>query len=98
MTTIASPVELHAIEKRREEELEEARSIQNVMLPDEALHAGSVKISHAFQPVTEVGGDFFGLFPAGGRVRGFVSGRRVRERIAGGDVCGVGGRNAARSA
>ena len=55
MTTIASPVELHAVEKRREEELEEARSIQNVMLPNEA-RAGSVKISHAFQPVTEVGG------------------------------------------
>jgi len=62
MTTIALPVELHAIEKRREEELEEARSIQNVMLPDEALHAGSVKISHAFQPVTEVGGDFLDYF------------------------------------
>ena len=62
MTTTALPVELHAIEKRREEELEEARSIQNVMLPDEALRAGSVKISHAFQPVTEVGGDFLDYF------------------------------------
>lgn len=62
MTTIASPVELHAVEKRREEALEEARSIQNVMLPNEALRAGSVKISHAFQPVTEVGGDFLDYF------------------------------------
>jgi len=40
MPTIASPVELHALEKRREKELEEARSIQNVMLPNEALQAG----------------------------------------------------------
>jgi hypothetical protein len=37
MTTIvASPVELHAIENLREEELEEARSIQSVMLPAES--------------------------------------------------------------
>lgn len=62
MTTIASPVELHAIEKRREEELEEARAIQNVMLPGEALRAGSVRISHAFPPVAEVGGDFLDYF------------------------------------
>jgi sigma-B regulation protein RsbU (phosphoserine phosphatase) len=32
------------------------------MLPDEALRAGSVKTSHAFQPVTEVGGDFLDYF------------------------------------
>jgi sigma-B regulation protein RsbU (phosphoserine phosphatase) len=62
MTTIAPPVELHAIEKLRDEELEEARSIQNVMLPVEALCVGSVRISHAFQPVTEVGGDFLDYF------------------------------------
>jgi len=33
MNTTALPLELHAIEKLREEELEEARSIQSVMLP-----------------------------------------------------------------
>jgi hypothetical protein len=44
MPTIASPVELHAVEKRRQEELEEVRSIQNVMLPNQAWPAGSVKI------------------------------------------------------
>jgi hypothetical protein len=37
MPTIASPVELHAVEKRREEELEEVRSIQNVMLPERSM-------------------------------------------------------------
>lgn len=63
MTTIvASPVELHAIEKLREEELEEARSIQSVMLPAESLRTSCVRISHAFQPVTEVGGDFLDYF------------------------------------
>jgi phosphoserine phosphatase RsbU/P len=50
------------IEKLREEELEEARSIQNVMLPAEALRAGAVRISHEFQPVAAVGGDFLDYF------------------------------------
>ena len=49
MTTTAPPVELQGIEKLREEELEEARSIQSAMLPAEPLRAGKVKISYAFQ-------------------------------------------------
>jgi sigma-B regulation protein RsbU (phosphoserine phosphatase) len=56
------PPELHAIEKLREEELEEARSIQSVMMPAEALQAGPVMISHEFQPVSAVGGDFLDYF------------------------------------
>jgi len=43
MNTTALPLELHAIEKLREEELEEARSIQSVMLPAESLRAGAVR-------------------------------------------------------
>ncbi len=62
MTTTAPPVELQVIEKLREEELEEARSIQSVMLPAESLRAGKVRISHAFQPIAEVGGDFLDYF------------------------------------
>jgi sigma-B regulation protein RsbU (phosphoserine phosphatase) len=62
MNTIAVSAELHAIEKLREQELEEARSIQSLMLPAEALRSGRVKISHAFQPVAEVGGDFLDYF------------------------------------
>lgn len=62
MTTTAPPVELRAIEKLREEELEEARSIQGVMLPAEPLRTANVRISHEFQPVTEVGGDFLDYF------------------------------------
>lgn len=62
MTTTAPPLELHAIEKLREEELEEARSIQAVMLPAEALRSGPVTISHEFQPVAAVGGDFLDYF------------------------------------
>src|SRR3984893_6263178 len=51
-----------SIEKLREEELEEARAIQGVMLPTEPLRAGAVRISHAFQPVAAVGGDFLDYF------------------------------------
>jgi phosphoserine phosphatase RsbU/P len=62
MNTTALPLELHAIEKLREEELEEARSIQSVMLPDESLRAGPVMISHEFLPIAAVGGDFLDYF------------------------------------
>jgi sigma-B regulation protein RsbU (phosphoserine phosphatase) len=50
------------IEKLREEELEEARAIQSVMLPEHALHVGDVRISHEFQPIAGVGGDFLDYF------------------------------------
>jgi len=62
MNTTAPPFELHAIEKLREEELEEARAIQSVMLPTESLRAGAVLISHEFQPLATVGGDFLDYF------------------------------------
>jgi sigma-B regulation protein RsbU (phosphoserine phosphatase) len=50
------------IEKLREEELEEARAIQSVMLPGQALRADGVRISHEFQPLAAVGGDFLDYF------------------------------------
>jgi sigma-B regulation protein RsbU (phosphoserine phosphatase) len=50
------------MEKLREEELEEARAIQSVMLPAEPLHVGGVSISHEFQPIAAVGGDFLDYF------------------------------------
>jgi phosphoserine phosphatase RsbU/P len=62
MNMIATPVEFGVIEKLREEELEEARSIQSGMLPTEPLHSGTIRISHEFQPVTGVGGDFLDYF------------------------------------
>jgi phosphoserine phosphatase RsbU/P len=62
MNTTAPLLELRAIEKLRDEDLEEARSIQAEMLPAESLHAGPVTISHEFQPVAAVGGDFLDYF------------------------------------
>jgi phosphoserine phosphatase RsbU/P len=62
MQTTALPLELNEIEKLRGEELEEARAIQNLMLPTESLRAGAVTISHEFQPIAAVGGDFLDYF------------------------------------
>src|SRR5947209_11336664 len=50
------------IEKIRDAELEEARAIQSVMLPTHALRSGGVQISHEFQPIAAVGGDFLDYF------------------------------------
>jgi len=62
MHTTAPPLELQSIEKLREEELEEARAIQSMMMPVESLRAGGVMISHAFHPIAAVGGDFLDYF------------------------------------
>jgi sigma-B regulation protein RsbU (phosphoserine phosphatase) len=59
----ATPLhDLSSIEKLREQELEEARIIQSAMLPAHPLHAFGIVISHEFQPVSEVGGDYLDYF------------------------------------
>jgi sigma-B regulation protein RsbU (phosphoserine phosphatase) len=62
MNTTAPALELHELENLRELDLEEARAIQGAMLPTEALRTARVSISHEFQPVAEVGGDFLDYF------------------------------------
>jgi hypothetical protein len=59
---LAPPLDSHALEKLRAEELAEARSIQAEMLPAESLRAGPVTISHKFKPIAAVGGDFLDYF------------------------------------
>jgi phosphoserine phosphatase RsbU/P len=56
------PMDLRSIEKLREQELEEARVIQSVMLPSQPLRTDRVIISHEFQPAAEVGGDYLDYF------------------------------------
>jgi phosphoserine phosphatase RsbU/P len=59
----ATPVhDLLVIEKLREQELEEARIIQSAMLPSHPLHEFDITISHEFQPIDEVGGDYLDYF------------------------------------
>lgn len=62
MVTATALHDLIAIEKLREQELEEARIIQSAMLPSHPLHEFDALISHEFQPVTEVGGDYIDYF------------------------------------
>ena len=62
MPAALTQVELHVIEKLREQELEEARLIQSVMQPAQPLRADGILISHEFQPVMEVGGDYLDYF------------------------------------
>ncbi len=93
MNTTAPPLELHALEKLREEELEEARAIQSVMRPAESLRAGAVMISHEFQPVAAVGGDFLDYFQltdgSVGLYLGDVSGKGLPAALAVGTLRGV---------
>jgi len=62
MLTISPAVEARTIEKLRQEELEEARAVQSLMLPAEVLCAGPAIIAHEFEPVDIVGGDFVDYF------------------------------------
>lgn len=79
MQTPVSLLDFQALEKLREEELEEARAIQSVMLPAGPLETGCITISHEFQPMAAVGGDFLDYFtlPDGhvGLYLGDVSGK-----------------------
>lgn len=56
MPQAAQDLDLNSIEKLREQELEEARTIQGVMLPSHPLREGGV--ANEFQPVATVGGDY----------------------------------------
>ena len=62
MNTFASAAKMQALEKLRDDELEEARALQSVMLPPESLCSRGVTISHQFRPVSAVGGDFLDYF------------------------------------
>jgi len=79
MNTIAPPLELQALEKLREGELEEARAIQSVMLPAESLRAGAVTVVARIPAHRRGGGRLPGLLRADGwknwLVPGDVSGK-----------------------
>lgn len=96
MVTATALHDLIAIEKLREQELEEARIIQSAMLPSHPLHEFDVLISHEFQPVTEVGGDYIDYFSHRWHDR-LVSGRRLRQGASRGSLCGPGDRHSPRN-
>jgi serine phosphatase RsbU (regulator of sigma subunit) len=74
MLTILPAVEARAIERLRQEELEEARAVQSLMLPAEVLCAGPIVIAHQFAPVDLVGGDFVDYFSMDNGQVGFYVG------------------------
>jgi serine phosphatase RsbU (regulator of sigma subunit) len=63
MSVMVSTEEIPDIAKLRERDLEEVRIIQDVMLPAHPLREGRGTVSHAFQPMLEVGGDYLDYFP-----------------------------------
>lgn len=87
MNTLASASDLHALAKLRDGELEEARALQSVMLPSESLCLRGVTISHQFQPVSAVGGDFLDYFELSdgciGLYLGDVSGKGLPAALFG---------------
>jgi phosphoserine phosphatase RsbU/P len=80
MNTLMTLEEVHAFEKIRQEELEEARALQSMMMPAASLRTGLVVVSHECQPVATVGGDFLDYFELTDGTVGIYLG----------DVCGKG--------
>lgn len=74
MHATAPPLDLHALERIREQELEEARAIQSAMVPSGSLRAGKVTITHQLRPAREVGGDFLDYFTLSDRSIGLYLG------------------------
>lgn len=83
MTITQAPPEVHSLslEKIREQELEEARSIQMAMLPTEPLAGDSIELVYRFRPVTEVGGDFLDYFWLNDKRLGFYIGDVVGKGL-----------------
>lgn len=50
-------------EERLETELEAARSVQHVLIPEELPAIPGLQVASAYQPASEVGGDFFQIIP-----------------------------------
>jgi len=84
MSVLASPADLHSIEKLREQELEEARAIQSVMLPGEPLRNRLRDHFPRIPACGRVGGDYLDYFllPDGliGLYVGDVCGKGLRRR------------------
>ena len=93
MLTILPAVEARAIERLRQEELEEARAVQSLMLPAEVLCAGPAIMAYEFQPVDIVGGDFVDYFSMGNGNVGFyvgdVSGKGLPAAMYAGLAVGI---------
>ena len=66
-------------------EMEAARHVQEILVPAREIQVPGFEIDASYQPATEVGGDFFQLFPASGDsllvVVGDVSGKGMKAAL-----------------
>jgi len=73
--------EISSLEAVRAAELEEARHIQQAMLPTEYLHGPNFEFVHRCCPVSEVGGDFLDYFMLNDHRVGFYIGDVVGKGL-----------------
>ncbi|MDX1644710.1 MAG: PP2C family protein-serine/threonine phosphatase [Thermoanaerobaculia bacterium] len=74
--------------ERQRLELETARNIQSSILPELPPELAGVRLSHAYLPATEVGGDFYDVIPLDRQPHSATSHERLA--VAVGDVAGHG--------
>jgi serine phosphatase RsbU (regulator of sigma subunit) len=76
-----------------EQELQSAREIQQVLLPEEVPAVADYAIDTVYRPASEVGGDFFQIFPleGGGSVVtiGDVSGKGLKAAMIVSSIVGT---------
>jgi serine phosphatase RsbU (regulator of sigma subunit) len=79
--------------ERLRREMEAARHVQHLLLPSQSVAVPGFEIEAQYQPATEVGGDFFQLFPASHGsllvVVGDVSGKGMQAALLVSLVVGV---------
>ncbi len=75
--------------KRKTEELEYARKVQLALLPKEPWRTGPYEVAGETRTATEVGGDYFGYFPAGPGRFAVVVGDATGHGVAAGLVVGM---------
>jgi len=76
---------IHREQERASSELVAARSVQELMIPQEKLETPGFEVDSVYNPATEVGGDFFHVQPAAGGgllvVIGDVTGKGLKAAM-----------------
>lgn len=81
MTQVLEHTDAAVLQRMRAAEIEEARMVQQAMLPVEPLRTGGAEFAFRFRPVTEVGGDFLDYFELENKNLGFYLGDVVGKGL-----------------
>jgi len=81
MSGVRRPLDTPVIEKLREREIEEARSLQRAMVPVEPIRTRQLEFACQFRPADEVGGDFLDYFWLDDKRLGFYLGDVVGKGL-----------------